>query len=115
MLGLALLAARHVGLVAALQLSSHWEIRSYKVDSRGSIFIDACDIQKEKKKEKKKRKAKRVADHAAGAAHGTDCAELLMTSLQRESDGGTEKAPLSCKFKCGRDVPANLNVRRWME
>lgn len=21
------------------------------------------------------------------------------------------KAPLSCKFKCGRDVPANLNVR----
>lgn len=25
------------------------------------------------------------------------------------------KAPLSCKFKCGRDVPANLNVRRWMD
>lgn len=30
----ALLAARHVGSVAALQLSSHWEIRSYKVDSK---------------------------------------------------------------------------------
>lgn len=25
------------------------------------------------------------------------------------------KAPLSCKFKCGRDVPANLNVRSWMD
>lgn len=33
-LGFALLAARHVGFVAALQLSSHWEIRSYKVDSK---------------------------------------------------------------------------------
>ena len=33
-LGFALLAARHVGLVAAFQLSSHWEIRSYKVDSK---------------------------------------------------------------------------------
>lgn len=33
-LGFALLAARHVGFVAALQPSSHWEIRSYKVDSK---------------------------------------------------------------------------------
>ena len=33
-LGFALLAARHVGSVAALQLSSHCEIRSYKVDSK---------------------------------------------------------------------------------
>lgn len=32
---------------------------------------------------------------------------------QTESDcGGHDESPLSCKFKCGRDVPANLNVRR---
>ncbi|TFK01427.1 MOB kinase activator 1A [Platysternon megacephalum] len=35
---------------------------------------------------------------------------------EREREGEREmkkmaKAPLSCKFKCGRDVPANLNVR----
>lgn len=33
-LGFALLAARHVGLVVAFRLSSHWEIRPYKVDSK---------------------------------------------------------------------------------
>lgn len=49
-LGFALLAARHVGLVAALQLSSHWEIRSYKVDSKRSVFIDGSGIRGEEQK-----------------------------------------------------------------
>ena len=81
-LGFALLAARHVGSVAALQLSSHWEIRSYKVDSKWNIFIDASDIQigkrgkkkkkKKKKKEgeKKKKKKKREAARGRGGGEG---------------------------------------------
>lgn len=31
---------------------------------------------------------------------------------ERERDEKMAKAPLSCKFKCGRDVPTNLNVKR---
>lgn len=49
-LGFALLAARHVGLVTDFQLSSHWEILSYKVNSKWNIFIDASDSQQGKKK-----------------------------------------------------------------
>lgn len=44
-----------------------------------------------------------------------DCGIAVMAFLKRERDEKMAKAPLSCKFKCGRDVPANLNVRRWMD
>lgn len=39
-----------------------------------------------------------------GALHDFFCKERVM---------GVWWSPLRCKFKCGRDVPANLNVRRW--
>lgn len=59
-LGFALLAARHVGLVTDFQLSSHWEILSYKVNSKWNIFIDASDSQQGKKKKQW------AADHTEG-------------------------------------------------
>lgn len=35
--------------------------------------------------------------------------------FRKERVMGLLRSPLSCKFKCGRDVPANLNVRRWTD
>lgn len=75
-LGFALLAARHVGLVAALQLSSHWEIRSYKVDSKRSVFIDGSGIRGEEQKSQQEPSA----DHAdSEEERAADCADLFMT------------------------------------
>lgn len=88
-LGFALLAARHVGLVAALQLSSHWEVRSYKVDSKWSVFIDVSGIQREEQKQQEW-----SADHAdSEEERAADCADLFMTFSQIESDGGHDEAP----------------------
>lgn len=40
---------------------------------------------------------------------------LLHDFFRKERVMGVLRSPLSCKFKCGRDVPANLNVRRWTD
>lgn len=88
-LGFALLAARHVGFVAALQLSSHWEIRSYKVDSKWSVFIDVSDIQREEQNQPEWS----VAHADSEEERAADCADLFMTFSPKECDGGATTEP----------------------
>lgn len=60
-----------------------------------SFFCPFCAREGEKEREKggkRERKRERERERCGG--------------------GGGTRAPLSCKFKCGRDVPTNLNVKR---
>ena len=47
-----------------------------------------------------------------GARSGAPCGGLHDFLNTEEEDGGTAKPPLSCKFKCGRDVSCELERQR---
>lgn len=97
--GLPCLRRDMVGSARAFQLSSHWEIRSYEVQSKWNIFIDACVIRiKAEEGQKKKQKRRCGSDRAGCVTRDGLCGALhdffLQRGREREWWGYTAK-PLS--------------------